>query len=78
MRKTLRRVICEGKFYLYNCERWDAYGYKLGQLRYETRFYRDGAVRSRLFGPGISETWGGKEGEGREVLQGFGQGWGCP
>ncbi len=58
MREILRRVFLEGKFYTYNCQRWDAYGYRLGQLQYETRFYRDGAVRSRFWGPGISETWG--------------------
>ena len=49
LKDILSRVLHEGKFYLYNCERWDAYGWRLGQLQYETRMYRDGRIRSQLF-----------------------------
>jgi len=49
LRDILSRVFNEGKFYIYNCERWNAYGWRLGQLQYETRLYKDGRVRSQLF-----------------------------
>jgi hypothetical protein len=66
-RDIIEQVQTEGKLYLFNYPRWFGYGHRLGQVHYETRYYQDGAVRHRFWGPGISETYG-KEGENEKDL----------
>jgi len=64
MEKILRRVILEGKFYRYTCERWTAFGWRLGQVCYESRTYRDGSCRSALMcRRGVLAEFNGKEGK---------------
>jgi len=69
MEKILRRVILEGKFYKYTCERWTAFGWRLGQVCYETRTYRDGGCRSALMcRQGVLAEFNGREGENEKDL----------
>ena len=45
------KVIMEGNFFMDECPRWRAYGWRWGQITYETRRYREGGTATMLYTP---------------------------